>query len=139
MTIKAATPYLILNGRADDAVKHYQRALGASVVSLQRFGDMDPNCPEATKNSVMHCVLSVGDATIFLSDGGPGSDEVGVGPISVALSPDDEGETNKAFEVLAESGKVLQPLMKAPWGAIFGAVRDKYGISWMLNCEVKAG
>ena len=37
MTIKSATPYLILNGKAEQAIAFYQSALGAKLEALQRF------------------------------------------------------------------------------------------------------
>lgn len=138
MTVNTATPYLILGGLADEAIAHYQDAFGATVESLQRFGDMDANCPEATKNMVMHAVLKLDSATIMLSDGGPGEKAVGAGATSVALQLDDAAAARHSFDILATSGKVVQPLISAPWGALFGAVHDRFGVSWMFNCAVSA-
>ena len=28
------------------------------------------------------------------------------------------------------------PLEKAFWGALFGMLTDKYGIDWMVNCQL---
>ncbi|MCC6928720.1 MAG: VOC family protein [Gemmatimonadaceae bacterium] len=139
MTIQAATPYLILNGRADEAIAHYGQALGATVTSLQRFGDNNPNCPEALRDNVMHAVLQVGTALVMLSDG-PGHGAVPAeGAVNVALQLDDAAQAHRAFGVLAEGGKAVQPLIAAPWGALYGAVVDRYGVSWMFNCEEKKG
>lgn len=135
MSILAATPYLILNGRADAALAHYQRALGATLVSLQRFGDNNPNCPEALRQNVMHAELKVGAATVMMSDG-PGAAPVPTsGAVSVALHMDDTEQARQSFAVLSENGTVVQPLMDAPWGALFGALVDQYGVSWMFNCD----
>lgn len=134
MTIQAATPYLILSGNADKAIAHYQHALGATLESLQRFGDMMQNCPEAQRNLVMHAVLKLGTTVIMISDGGPQEPSAGGGPVQVALVPDDAAEAQRCFDGLAESGKIVEPLSMAPWGALFGAVQDKFGVSWMINC-----
>lgn len=134
MTIQAATPYLILPGNADKAIAHYQHALGATLDTLQRFGDMMENCPEAQRNLVMHSVLKVGNTVIMISDGGPQEPVKAGGPVQVALVPDDADEAQRCFDGLAESGKIVEPLAKAPWGALFGAVQDKFGVSWMINC-----
>jgi PhnB protein len=133
MTIQAATPYLILNGKAQDAIELYRTALGANVEVLTRFGDMPGGCPEAMKNNVMHAALRVGKALIMLSDGGPdGGPSGGGGSVHVALDLDDEGELRRIFAALAASGKVVQPVIEAPWG-LFGAVDDVFGIQWMFN------
>jgi uncharacterized glyoxalase superfamily protein PhnB len=39
--------------------------------------------------------------------------------------------------LLASSGAVIEPLFDAPWGALFGAVRDEFGIHWLFNCTHK--
>ncbi|HWO09772.1 MAG TPA: VOC family protein [Polyangiaceae bacterium] len=136
MTIKSATPYLILNGKAQQAIELYRTALQANVEVLQRFGDMPGGCPEALKDRVMHAAIRVGSAVLMLSDGGPdgGPTAPGSGPVSVALDLDDEAQLRRIFDALAASGKVVQPVIDAPWGALFGAVNDAFGISWMFNC-----
>jgi PhnB protein len=137
MAIQSATPYLILHGKAEQAVALYQRALGAKVESLQRFGDMDQSCPEAQKNLVMHAVLRVGGAMLMMSDGPSEEPRPDGGNVSVALNLDDTGEARRAFDALAASGVVIQPLIDAPWGALFGVVRDEFGIPWMFNAATK--
>lgn len=133
MTIKAATPYLILNGRAPQAVEFYQRALGAKVEALQRFGDVDQSCPEAMRNNVMHAELRVGSALLMLSDG-PGSGPVPQGgAVNVALDFDDVAEARRCFDALAAGGTVVQPIIDAPWGGIFGALADSFGVNWMFS------
>jgi len=47
MTVQAATPYLILHGKADQAIEFYRTALGATPEALIRFGDVDGSCPVA--------------------------------------------------------------------------------------------
>src|SRR5690606_6918994 len=76
VTIRTATPYLILNGHAERAIALYERALGAKKEAFQRFGDVDGSCPEAQKSHVMHAALRVGEALLMLSDG-PGEGPVG--------------------------------------------------------------
>ncbi len=144
MTIKTATPYLILSGKAEQAIALYQSALGATVETKTRFGDMDPNCPAAQKDNVMHALLRVGGGTLMLSDGdGDGSTQSGEGVskvnVEVALDITDADEARRAFDALSVQGKVSQPLSAAPWGALFGALTDQFGIQWMFNVELKPG
>ncbi|MFT3767011.1 MAG: VOC family protein [Minicystis sp.] len=139
MTIQAATPYLILNGKAEQAVELYKQALGATVETLQRFGDVNGSCPEAMRTRVMHAALRVGKASLMLSDGDAGGPPAAGGAVSVALALDDVDEGRRAFEALAASGKVIQPLIDAPWGAMFGVVHDAFGVSWMFNVAKKPG
>ncbi|MPZ19088.1 MAG: VOC family protein [Luteitalea sp.] len=134
MSIQSATPYFILNGRVEQAISLYERALGARVETLQRFGDVDQSCPDAQKHRVMHAALRVGSALLMMSDGpGDGSLPDG-GKVNVALDLDNPEEARRAFDQLAASGSVIEPIFDAPWGALFGVVRDEMGIHWMFNC-----
>ena len=135
MSIRAATPYLILGGKARQAIDLYSRALGAKTESLQRFGDVDQSCPEARRDNVMHAALRVGDALLMLSDGPEEGSAAGPGPVSVALDFDDDTELRRVFDGLAETGKPVMPVFNAPWAALFGVVEDQFGVSWMLNCS----
>ncbi len=138
MSIQAATPYLMLNGKTAQAVALYQRALGAKVETMQRFGDVNGSCPDALKDRVMHAALRVGSASLMMSDG-PSSDAAPPdgGNVSVALEFNDAGAARRAFDALAASGTVIQPLFDAPWGALFGVVWDELGIPWMFNGTTK--
>jgi len=134
MTVKAATPYLILNGKADEAIEFYRTALGATTEALMRFGDVDGSCPVATRQRVMHCALRVGGALLMLSDG-PGEGALPpTGIVSVALDFDEPAELRRMFEALSASGKVIENVLQAPWG-LFAALHDRFGVSWMFNCN----
>lgn len=137
MAIQTATPYLILGGRARKAIALYERALGARVEALMRFGDMDQSCPEAQRDMVMHCTLHIGSAVVMLSDGSGDEQPPARGRVSVALQLDDVTEARQAFDALAQSGTTIQPLFDSPWGTLFGVVADEFGVSWMFDCTVK--
>lgn len=138
MSIQAATPYFMFNGKTAQAVALYQRALGAKVETMQRFGDVDGSCPDALKDRVMHAALRVGSALLMMSDGpSPDAAPPDGGNVNVALDFNDAEAGRRAFDALAASGTVIQPLIDAPWGGLFGVVRDELGIPWMFNCTTK--
>ncbi|HEY5958537.1 MAG TPA: VOC family protein [Polyangiaceae bacterium] len=134
MSIQTATPYLILGGNAHRALELYARALDARTETLQRFGDVDGSCEQARRDLVMHAALRIGNALIMLSDG-PEQAKAPLqqGAVSVALDFDDESELRRRFDALAVTGNPIMPVFDAPWGAVFGVVKDELGISWMLN------
>lgn len=134
MTIKSATPYLVFGGKAEEAIAFYGSALGAKVQTLQRFGDMQNDCPESMKGWVMHAVLQLDSgAVIMLSDGSPEDKPTPGSSTHVALDIDSGAQGRAAFEALSKGGTVTQPLIEAPWGALFGSLQDRFGIRWMFN------
>ena len=133
MTILALTPYLILPRRAAQAIALYERAFDAKVGTIQRFGDVDQSCPAADRDNIMHAELKIGGALLMLSDGPGEQASASPGPVSVAVNLDDEAQAQRAFDTLAAGGTTLEPLKQAPWGALFGALIDPFGVSWMFN------
>jgi PhnB protein len=53
--------------------------------------------------------------------------------ISVSVSGQDLAELQGYWDRLAEGGTVLQPFAQAPWGATFGMLTDRFGVSWLVN------
>lgn len=132
-------PYLNFNGTAEKAIQHYERALGAKVETIMRFGDVqDMDIPPENKNKVMHAMLQIGEGILMISDCPP---EQPVAPgtnVTVTLHFDDVADMGKKFDALAAGGTVNEPLRDMFWGARWGMLTDAYGIPWMFNCETRA-
>lgn len=134
-------PYLMFEGRCEEALDFYRRALGAQVNVLMRYkensdpagapGCADGSGPGPTPEMVMHAEFSVGQTTLMASDG-MGSGKTSFQGISLALSPADEAEAKRLFDALAEDGQVQMPLSKTFFSQAFGMVADRFGVSWMV-------
>lgn len=57
--------------------------------------------------------------------------------VSINLEPDTREEARRLFLALAEGGKVTMDLQDMFWGTYFGALTDKFGVQWMVNCTEK--
>ena len=139
MAIKKLNPYLNFDGTADQAIKLYERALGARTEGLMRFGDVPgevKSSPEH-KNRVMHALLHLDGGIIMISDSMPGHPLVAGTNIHVTLDFDDSVDMGRRFEALSTGGKITMPLHDTFWGARFGMLTDAYGINWMFNCDIK--
>jgi PhnB protein len=136
MPIKSLNPYLILNGTANSAIAHYERALGAKAEHIQRFGDMSKD--SKTPERVIHAFVRLGDGgVIMISDNRPEDPFTAGGSAHVCLDFDDAAEMAARFDALAAGGKVTMPLQDTFWGAKFGTLTDAYGVQWMFNCTTK--
>ena len=67
-------PYLHFNGRCEEAIEFYQRALGARVLMLMRTKDSPQpaspgELPPGSDNKVLHASLRIGKSTVMASDG----------------------------------------------------------------------
>ena len=138
MAIKKLNPYLNFDGTADQAIKLYEKALGAKAEGIMRFGDVpDVKSSPEHKNRVMHALLRLGEGVIMLSDTMPGQPAPAGGNVHVTLDFDDPVDMGRRFEALSTGGKITMPLNDTFWGARFGMLTDAYGINWMFNCEIK--
>ena len=138
MAIKKLTPYLALNGTANQAIELYQKALGAETLTVSRFADtpgMDA-APEH-RERVMHAVLRIGEAVIMISDTRPDEPAPVGGNVHIAVDFDDPTELIRRFDALSAGGEITMPVQDTFWGAKFGMLTDAYGVQWMLNCDLK--
>jgi len=64
-------PYLNFDGRCEEALEFYRRALGAKIEMLMRFKESpDPSMVSpGSEEKVMHSSFRVGDAIVLASDG----------------------------------------------------------------------
>jgi PhnB protein len=129
-------PYLFFNGRCDEAIELYQKALGAEIEMILRFGESPDPVPEGKlppgfENKVMHCSFKVGDARVMASDG-MREDKREFTGFSLSLTAADSAQAERWFNALSEGGKVEMPLGKTFFAEHFGMVDDKFGVSWMI-------
>jgi PhnB protein len=131
-------PYLFFNGRCEEAIAFYGKALGAQTVFLARYKDapqpMPPgSLPKGFENKVMHATLTIGGSSIMVSDGNEeGAKFAG---FSLSLVLPEEKAVDEAFKKLSEGGVVKMPLGKTFWSPKFGMLTDKFGVGWMLSLE----
>jgi PhnB protein len=130
-------PYLFLEGRADEAIAFYQRAIGAKLLGRMRYADAPPDaqqCPDGSappREAVMHASLQVGEMQLMLSDGfARGTPEFK--GVALSLTAGDAAEAHRLFEALADGGQVQQPLEPTFFAASFGMLTDRFGLMWMV-------
>jgi PhnB protein len=126
-------PYLFFEGRCEEALEFYRRALGAEVEMLMRFKDSpDPGaCPAGAQDKVMHASFRIGDSTVMASDGRCQGQPSFQG-IALSLTAADDAEAERLFGALAEGGQVQVPLAKTFFSSRFGMLSDRFGVPWMV-------
>jgi PhnB protein len=102
-------PYLFFDGRCDEAVEFYRKALGAEVTMLMRFKDSpEPPrpgmVPPGSENKVMHASLRIGDTTVMASDGHCQGKPSFQG-FSLSVTVPDEARADQVFASLAEAAR----------------------------------
>src|SRR3977135_2180634 len=107
-------PYLNFDGRGEEAIEFYRKALGAEVEMLMRFKD-SPEPPQpgmvapGSENKVLHASFRIGETTLMAADwhckGQPK-----VQGFSLSITAANEAQADRFFAALADGGKVQMPL-----------------------------
>jgi PhnB protein len=129
-------PYLFFEGRCDEALEFYRKALGAEVTALYRYKDSpeppEPGkCPPGSGDKVMHANVRIGETTLMASDGRCQGRPDFQG-VSLSLAVADDVEAERKFAALADGGQVQMPLGPTFFSSRFGMVADRFGVMWMI-------
>ena len=127
-------PYLIFEGRCEEAIEFYKSAVGAEVGMLMRFKDCpepNPGISAGSENKIMHAHLTIGQSAVLMSDGRC-TGKPGFSGFSLTLNASSEAEADQRFAALGQGGKMTMPLTKTFFAKKFGMLEDKFGVSWMV-------
>ncbi len=129
-------PYLFFDGRAEEALEFYRKAVGAEVTMLMRFKD-SPEPPQpgmvppGSENKVMHMSFRIGETELMGSDGQCGGKPNFQG-FSLSITVPDEAAADRTFAALGDGGQVQMPLTKTFFSPRFGMLTDRFGMAWMV-------
>lgn len=129
--------YLFFDGRCEEAVEFYKKALGAKVEMLMRFKESpDPPppgmVPPGFDDKIMHTSFRIGDTVVMASDGCTDG-KTNFKGFSLSLAVAKEADADRYFNALADGGEVQMPLGKTFWSPRFGMLTDRFGVGWMIN------
>ena len=129
--------YLFFDGRCEEALQYYSKYLGAKVEMLMRNKESpEPPPPgmNAPGDKIMHAAFRIGETQILASDGRC-SGKPNFQGFSLAITAQDDAETKRIFNALADGGQVRMPLTKTFFASSFGMVADRFGIGWMVLAD----
>ena len=129
-------PYLFFDGRCEEAVEFYRRALGAELQMLMRYRESPEPAPPGmvppgSEHKVMHASFRIGDSVVMASDDCSGQTKAFAG-FSLSIAVADGAEAKRYFDALADGGSVQMPLGKTFFSPCFGMVTDRFGVGWMV-------
>ena len=126
-------PYLFFDGRCDEALEFYKKAIGAKVGMLMRWKDSPDKsmCTPSNADKVMHAQVQIGDTTVMASDGRNTGHPKFEG-FALTIVANSEAEADTLFGALSDGGQVTMPIGKTFFSPRFGMLADKFGVHWMI-------
>jgi PhnB protein len=131
--------YLNFNGQCREAFTFYAQCLGGTLSEIHTFGasPMKDQVPPDWSDKVMHVSMTVGKSVLMGSDAAAPHFKPPQGfSVSITASSPVEGE--RIFNALSAGGHVTMPFQKTFWSPGFGALVDRFGTPWMINCAAAA-
>lgn len=126
--------YLSFGGNCLEAMTFYKECLGGELMLQKVEGSpVEENCTGMEKDGILHAALTNGDLVLMGTDMTDPGGLIKGNNFSASLNCSSEEEINRFFTKLSAGGKVMLPLGKQFWGALFGVFTDRFGIKWMLN------
>jgi PhnB protein len=126
------TPYLQFNGNCREAMNFYKDCLGGEL-ELMTFSEAPAGgeMPGAQPDQVMHSALNADGISFFAADMGK---DASSDNIALCISATSVEQLETYFQNLATGASMTQPIKEEFFGH-FGALVDKFGISWMFMAE----
>ncbi len=133
MAIKTVA-HLNFRGQARDALSYYARVCGGDVVNVthaQAYGTLDAS--EADLVSWGQVVSAEGFAIMAFDVPSAMPFNPGEIPFFVSLRGADADEISSYWAKLSEGATIMQPLAQSGWAKLYGMVKDKFGVTWVLD------
>lgn len=132
-------PYLGFNGDCEEAFKFYVQCLGGRIETMMTYGET-PMAEQVTpewRGKIIHARIVTGGRVLMGADAPPDRYQRPQG-ISLTITADGPAEAERIFQALVDKGKVQMELQKTFFAERFGMLVDRFGISWMVGCNLSA-
>lgn len=132
-------PYLFFEGRCEEAIEFYKKAVGAEVQMMLRFKD-SPEAPPpgavpaGSENKIMHAQIRIGQTVVMMGDSRCSGKPVFEG-FFLSITVPTPAEVDPLYNGLLEGGQTRMPLAKTFFSPRFGMVMDRFGVGWMILAQ----
>jgi len=130
------SPYLTFDGNAREAMTFYKDALGGELTLMTvKDTNMGSQCMGTDENAIMHASL-IKDSLVLMASDMIGDRKLQLGNnFAISVNCSSEEEINTFYKNISAGGEIIDPLKIQFWGALFGVVKDKFGMVWMFNFD----
>ncbi|MCH1624028.1 VOC family protein [Ferdinandcohnia quinoae] len=134
-----AIPYILMNGRAREAIEFYRNVLNADILFQSSIGDRPKDIAsqflEIEQELIAHAVLKIGETQIMISDILTGIPSIDGGKISICLIIEGVASSQRIFNQLKVGGTVNLDLAKTHYSPAYGIVTDKFGVTFQISTQ----
>ena len=131
------TPHLNFRGRAREALESYRDALGGEL-AVVTYRDAHAVTDPAEADHVMWGQVEAPNGVRVMAYDVPAATpyDAGTIPFFVSLRGTDPDEVAALWAGLADGASVVQDLGTSGWSPLYGMLRDRFGVTWVLDVAV---
>ncbi len=136
MSIQTTT-HLNFRGHARAALDFYRSVFdGEQVLVTYRDAGAAASADEADQVMFGQVVAASGFRVMAYDVPSALAWEPGVIPVFVSIRGDSAAEVTRYWNGLAEGATIVQPLAPSGWSPLYGMLKDRFGVTWVLDVQV---
>ena len=136
MTVKTTT-HLNFRGQARAALEFYHSIFGGQLTAVA-YKDMGTVENPAEADQIMWGQVAADSGFRIMAYDVPSRLSYAAGeiPFFVSLRGGDADELTALWARLAAGATVIQPIGAAGWSPLYGMLKDRFGVTWVVDREV---
>jgi len=125
-------------GNCREAMRFYADVTGGHLEALLTVGETPAaeEFPPERQDDIIHASLNLRGRRLMGADMSGDCYQQPRGS-QVHLEYESPEEAERVFTALARGGEVIMPFEQTFWAHRFGMTRDRYGIQWMISCQLQ--
>jgi predicted 3-demethylubiquinone-9 3-methyltransferase (glyoxalase superfamily) len=128
--MKKVTPFLMFEGRAEEAMALYCEAVpGSQVLDVTRYGQGE----DGPQGTVKLARASIGGLEVMIYDSPVHHAFTFTPSVSLFVDCSSEEELERVVEALSTDGSFLMPTGNYGFSRRFAWLNDRFGVSWQIN------
>ena len=133
MTV-SVVPHINLRGQAREALQFYQSVFGGDITAMT-YRDAHAVRDPQDADRVMWGQVRAADGFQVMAYDVPTDTawQQGENAYFICAGCSSAQEANERWARLAEGATVIQPLAPAPWAPLYGMLKDRFGVTWVVN------
>ena len=130
------TTHLNFRGDARSALEFYQSVFGGDLAAIT-YADAHSVTAADEAQQIMWGQVASPDGFRIMAYDVPShtSHDPGTIPVFVSVRGSDAAEITDYWEKLASGSEVVVPLGQAEWAPLYGMLKDRFGVTWVLDVE----
>jgi PhnB protein len=132
------TTHLNFRGDARAALEFYRAVFGGDL-ALVTYADARSAQDPAEADHIMWGQVVADNGFRVMAYDVPGgmTYDAGDKPVFVSVRGTDTGELTTYWKGLSEGATVVQDLAPSGWSPLYGMVKDRFGVTWVLDIAVE--